>query len=249
MTSCSHRTASSLALILAASACSSSPPGPGDAVREVHAALAARDCPRLMAALGGAAAREIGAIGCPHAFDEEQRLGISVHAIDRVEPDGRHPETMLVTASLVAHGETRAVLYRVDRSGSRWVVTGGLGNGATALAAPVPPAPTGSAAATGPAEPPPPPPPPPNGAPPADQLPSGAPTPPTEPPGPSARPSKPAPDPAYEHEQAERGKALIDEAVTRTEAELAAAKAAADPDPERIHALEIRLKRLTQNRK
>jgi hypothetical protein len=230
MTGCSLRTASR-ALIALAAACSASP-GPGDAVREVHAALAARDCPRLMAALGGAAEREIQTIGCPHAFDEEARLGIEVRAIDRVEPDGRHPETQLVTATLVAHDETRSVLYRVDRSGSRWVVTGGIGSGATALAAP----PATSGGSDG-------------GAPPADQLPPGAPPPPAEPPGPSARPPKPAPDPAQAADQAARGKALIDEAIARTEAELAAAKAATDPDPERIHALEIRLKRLTQNRK
>jgi hypothetical protein len=238
MTGRSHRTVCSVALIVSAAACSSSTPGAGDAVREVHAALAARDCPRLLAAIGGAAEREIRAIGCPQAFAEEERLGITVRGIDRVEPDGRHPETMLVTASLVAHGETRSVLYRVDRSGSRWVVTGGIGSSATALAAPPAPDTPSPTAPAAPAAPPPP------GAPPADQLPPGAPPPPSEPPGPSARPPTPAPDPAIAAGQAKRGRELIDDAITRTEAELAAARAAADPDPARIHALEIRLTRL-----
>jgi hypothetical protein len=201
---------------------------PGTAVRDVYAALAARDCQKLMGGVAGAAEAQVRAVGCDKMFADHEAHGHVFQKVERVEADGRQRDEYLVTALLAAGGGgERSIVHRVGRRGDRYVVTALSKTSVSSAGVP-------AASGTSPTPPPPPP---------SEPVRSD----------PAPATVRPPPLPPLDQAQKEKLQAraleMIDEAITKTSDELTAARAAPDRDDDTIRKLEIRLERLRETRK
>ena len=78
-------------------------------------AFSRSDCDALSRTLGEPLRAELGRESCAEALAHEPLRTAALTAIHEVEVDGRDPDALLVTASIIQSGRTRPIVIRVHR--------------------------------------------------------------------------------------------------------------------------------------
>ncbi|MEM7153313.1 MAG: hypothetical protein AAF799_10760 [Myxococcota bacterium] len=84
-------------------------------VVRVFDAFARKDCDALSRTLGESLRTPMSAKPCDEFLAHEPLTNAELKAVHRVEVDGRDPNAMLVTASIVQSGRERPIVIRVGR--------------------------------------------------------------------------------------------------------------------------------------